>query len=93
MVWRQRWLTGAPCRNSVPRTAHRLGPLDWQPGDHATDAYACRSGRIRRQTAAAGHFLGAIAIQTVWAARSNARSVGRRTQRVALRRRSLPPLT
>jgi len=42
-----------------------LGPFDWQPGDHATDAYACRSGRIRRQTAAAGHFLGAIAIQTV----------------------------
>ena len=24
MVWHQRWLTGAPCRNSVPRNAHRV---------------------------------------------------------------------
>src|SRR6188472_487602 len=64
-AWRQRWLTGAPCRNLRAAQSPPLGPLDWQPGDHATDAYACRPNRIRRQAAAAGSLLGPIAIQTI----------------------------
>ena len=65
MAWRQRWLTGAPCRNSVPRNAHRVVLSTGNPATmrrmlmHAAPVESV--GRRLPQD----HFLGAIAIQTV----------------------------